>query len=132
MKANIILLAFSCTLTMASAYAETESAREAAKTKAASIPDKVQTIAGELKFFDGVPIGDTNDLVYDYLDRSRALGVYLDNVGAVSIYTVLLGMAQQGADAPNKIAIWEQLMDSRTNLSMAQKPTSCICRPMYR
>ena len=49
MKASIVLLAFSCALTMASAYAETESAREAAKTKVVSIPDKVQTVIGELK-----------------------------------------------------------------------------------
>jgi len=129
MKANIIVLALSGALTMASAYAETESAREAAKTKAASIPDKVQTVAGELKFFDGVPIGDTNDLVYDYLDRSRALGVYLDNVGAVSIYAVLLGMAQQGADAPNKIAIWEQLMDSRTPVITSNTSTMYAYAP---
>ncbi len=88
--------------------------KEEMKTKAASIPDKVQTVAGELTFFDGVPTGNTNDLVYDYLNRARGLSVYLDNVGAVSIYSVLAAMAEQGADAPNKIAIWEQLMDSRT------------------
>jgi len=99
-------------LSVSTAFAATESVREIAKTKAASIPDSVQTVAGELKFFDGVPIGNTNDLVYDYLNRARGLGVYLDNVGAVSIYAVLAAMAEQGADAPNKIAIWEQLMDS--------------------
>ena len=114
MKTGFNALALAATLTLASAYAQAESVREEMKMQAASIPDTVQTAAGELKFFDGVPIGATNDLVYDYMDRARALGVYLDNVGAVSIYTVLLGMAQQGADAPNKIAIWEQLMDSRT------------------
>ena len=88
--------------------------REDKKTKAASIPDKIQTVAGELEFFDGVPIGNTNDLVYDYLNRARGVDVYLDNIGAVSIYSVLAGMAEQGADAPNKIAIWQELMDSRT------------------
>ncbi len=129
MKARVIALTLTGTLTVASAYAQTDSAREAAKTKAASIPDKVQTAAGELKFFDGVPIGNTNDLVYDYLDRSRALGVYLDNVGAVSIYSVLLGMAQQGADAPNKIAIWEQLMDSRTPVITSNTSTMYAYAP---
>jgi hypothetical protein len=114
---------------MTSAWADSGSAREAAKTKAASIPDKVKTVAGDLKFFDGVPIGDTNDLVYDYLDRSRALNVYLDNVGAVSIYAVLLGMAQQGADAPNKIAIWEQLMDSRTPVITSNTSTMYAYAP---
>ncbi|WP_417514601.1 DUF1254 domain-containing protein [Marinobacter sp.] len=109
--------------------AQADSAREMAKTKAASMPDKVQTVAGELKFFDGVPIGDTNDLVYDYLNRARALGVYLDNVGAVSIYAVLLGMAQQGADAPNKIALWEQLMDSRTPVITSNTSTMYAYAP---
>jgi hypothetical protein len=71
MKASIVALVLTGALTMAGAYAQTDSAREAMKTKAASIPDKVQTAAGELEFFDGVPIGNTNDLVYDYLDRAR-------------------------------------------------------------
>ena len=129
MKTCILALTLASTLTAGTAYAETENGREAAKTQAASIPDKVQTVAGELKFFDGVPIGDTNDLVYDYLDRARALGVYLDNVGAVSIYAVLLGMAQQGADAPNKVAIWEQLMDSRTPVITSNTSTMYAYAP---
>jgi len=107
----------------------TEISREAMKTKAASIPDEVHTVAGNLKFFDGVPIGDTNDRVYDYLTRSRALGVYLDNIGAVSIYSILAGMAEQGADAPNKIAIWEQLMDSRTPVITANTSTMYAYAP---
>ena len=130
MKTRIIIaLALAGSLTATSAFAATESTREAAKTKAASIPDRVQTAAGELTFFDGVPVGNTNDLVYDYLDRARALGVYLDNVGAVSIYSVLLGMAQQGADAPNKIAIWEQLMDSRTPVITSNTSTMYAYAP---
>ena len=129
MKTNIIAIVLAGTLTIASANVQAESSREAMKTKAASIPDKVQTAAGELKFFDGVPIGDTNQLVYDYLDRSRGLGVYLDNIGAVSIYSVLAGMAEQGADAPNKIAIWEQLMDSRTPVITSNTSTMYAYAP---
>jgi len=129
MKNSILAVALASALVFTSAFAETDNAREAAKTKAASIPDKVKTVAGELTFFDGVPTGKTNDLVYDYLDRSRALGVYLDNVGAVSIYAVLLGMAQQGADAPNKIAIWEQLMDSRTPVITSNTSTMYAYAP---
>jgi hypothetical protein len=106
-----------------------ELSKEELKTQAASIPDKVQTVAGELTFFDGVPTGNTNELVYDYLDRARALGVYLDNVGAVSIKTVLQGMAEQGADAPNKIAIWEQLMDSRTPVITSNTSTMYAYAP---
>jgi len=129
MKTSMIVATLTSALALTSANAETDSAREAAKTRAASIPDTVQTVAGELKYFDGVPIGDTNELVYDYLDRSRALGVYLDNIGAVSIYAVLLGMAQQGADAPNKIAIWEQLMDSRTPVITSNTSTMYAYAP---
>jgi len=129
MKINIIAMAIGATLTLASVYAQAESSKEAMKTQAASIPDTVHTAAGELKFFDGVPIGATNDLVYDYLDRSRGLGVYLDNVGAVSIYAVLDAMAQQGADAPNKIAIWEQLMDSRTPVITSNTSTMYAYAP---
>ena len=97
-------------------YAQTDkvSAKEAAKTKAAGIADKVETVAGRLEFFDGVPVGNTTELVYDYLDRARGVDVFLDNIGAVSIYSLQLALAEQGADAPNKVAIWEQLMDSRT------------------
>jgi outer membrane lipoprotein-sorting protein len=39
MKTRIILLALAATLTLASAYAQAESAREEMKTQAASIPD---------------------------------------------------------------------------------------------
>ncbi len=129
LNTTIAVLVLTGTLAATNASAQSDSAREVLKTKAASISDKVQTVAGELEFFDGVPIGKTNDLVYDYLDRSRALGVYLDNVGAVSIYSVLLGMAQQGADAPNKIAIWEQLMDSRTPVITSNTSTMYAYAP---
>lgn len=91
--------------------------------KAVSIPDKVQTPIGELKFFDGVPIGDTVEKVYENLDRMRGVEVYLDNVGAVSIFSVLKGLAEQGADAPNKIAVFEQLMDSQTLVVTANTST---------
>lgn len=129
MTNHIATLALTGALAIASAVAQADSSREAMKTEAASIPDTVETVAGELTFFDGVPTGNTNDLVYDYLDRSRAVDVYLDNVGAVSIYSVLLGMAQQGADAPNKIAIWEQLMDSRTPVITSNTSTMYAYAP---
>ena len=86
-------------------------------------PNKVDTTAGMLEFFDGVPIGTTVKTVYDNLDRARGLGVYLDNVGAVSIYSVLAGLAEQGADAPNKIALFGQLMDSQTLVATANTST---------
>ena len=88
-----------------------------------SIPDKVNTCIGTLEFFDGTTIGNTVKTVYDNLDRTRGLGVYLDNVGAVSIYSVLAGLAEQGANAPNKIAVFERLMDSKSLVVTANTST---------
>ncbi len=91
--------------------------------KSISIPDRVDTSIGTLGFFDGVPIDATVERVYDNLDRMRGVDVYLDNVGAVSINSVLDGLAQQGADAANKIAVFEQLMDSKTLVVTANTST---------
>ncbi|MGB5810989.1 MAG: DUF1254 domain-containing protein, partial [Polyangiales bacterium] len=91
--------------------------------KSVSIPNDVKTPIGPLRFFDGVPTKATADKVYDNLDRMRGLEVYLDNLGAVSIYSVLAGLAEQGADAPNKVAVFEQLMDSQTLVVTANTST---------
>jgi hypothetical protein len=90
---------------------------------ALSIPDKVETSIGTLDFFDGVPSDATVQTLYDNLDRMRATEVYLDNVGAVSINAVLDGLAGAGADAPNRIAVFEQLLDSQTLVVTANTST---------
>ena len=67
-------------------------------------PDKVETSIGTLNYFDGVPSEKTVETVYDYLDRSRAVNVYLNSIPALSMYTLREGQASIGADASNKIA----------------------------
>ncbi len=91
--------------------------------KALSIPDKAETAIGTLEFFDGVPTGDTVETVYDNLDRSRAVNVYLDNMGGVSINSVLDGLAEAGADAPNRLAVAEELLDSQSLVLTANTST---------
>jgi hypothetical protein len=91
--------------------------------KSISIPDKVDTPIGKLDFSDGVPAGSTVKTLYDNLDRSRGFVVYLDNLGAVAIHAFLAGLAAQGADAPNKIAIFAQLMDSQAVVLTANTST---------
>ena len=76
-------------------------------------PAKVETSIGTLKFFDGIPIGDTKDVVYDYMDRARAVQVYVDMIPAVSTYSLLQGNLDMGATASNQILSWEQLGDSK-------------------
>jgi hypothetical protein len=78
-----------------------------------STPDNLDTSIGKLTFTDGVPSGDTVKTLYDNLDRTRGVTVYLDNLGAVAIRAFLSSLAAQGADAPNHVAIFEQLMDSQ-------------------
>lgn len=83
--------------------------------KSISIPDKVDTSIGKLEFFDGVPANtDTVNKVYDNLDRMRGTQVFLDNVGAVSMYSIRKGLDGAGAQGANKIAVFEGLMDSQT------------------
>ncbi|MGB8712506.1 MAG: DUF1254 domain-containing protein [Onishia taeanensis] len=94
-----------------------------AELESISIPDRVETPIGELTFFDGVPSDATIDMVYDNLDRMRGVAVYLDNLGAVSINSVLDGLARAGADAPNKVALFEGLMDSQTLVVTANTST---------
>ena len=88
-----------------------------------SIPDKVETSIGTLEFFDGVPTDATVQAVYENLDRMRAVGAYLDNVGAVSINSVLDALAAEGANGANKIAVFERLMDSQTLVVTANTST---------
>ncbi len=88
-----------------------------------STPDKVETPIGKMEFFDGVPTDATVTTAYDNLDRMRGVQVYLDNVGAVSIYCVLAGLAGQGADKPNRIALFDQLLDSQTLVVTANTST---------
>ncbi len=75
-----------------------------------SIPDKVETPIGTLEFFDGVPVGDTVEKVYDNLDLMRGLAVFMGNQGAASLHAMRKGNASIGADASNKFTITEQLL----------------------
>ncbi|WP_278921944.1 DUF1254 domain-containing protein [Pseudophaeobacter profundi] len=90
---------------------------------AISIPDKVETAIGTLEFFDGVPTDATISTVYDNLDRMRGIDVFLDNIGAVSMYSVRKGLADAGAEGANKIALFGNLMDSQTLVVTANTST---------
>jgi hypothetical protein len=91
--------------------------------KSISIPDKVDTSIGTLEFFDGVPTDATVATVYDNLDRMRGTQVFLDNVGAVSMYAVRKGLADAGSEGANKIALFEDLLDSQTLVVTANTST---------
>ena len=94
-----------------------------AELDAISIPDKVETSIGTLEFFDGVPTDATVATVYDNLDRMRGMQVFLDNIGAVSMYNVRKGLDDAGAEGANRIAVFEGLLDSETVMVTANTST---------
>ena len=75
-------------------------------------PDKVETRIGELSFYDGIPDKPTLDKLYDNLDFMRGVDVFLNFIPATSIEAMRMGMADLGADASNKVLIFDDLMDS--------------------
>ena len=79
-------------------------------------PAKVESAIGTLEFFDGIPIGDTKDKVYDYVDRARAVQIYISMMPAVSTYSLLQGSKDVGMGESNQVLIWEQLGDSKSQV----------------
>ena len=76
-------------------------------------PDRVQTPVGMLTFFDGVPTRKTVETVYEYVDRARAVEVFINMMPAVSIYHLRQGMRDLGLTEAGQILMAEQLGDSR-------------------
>src|ERR1035441_3255350 len=75
-------------------------------------PDTVETRIGTLKFFDGFPTKETTERVYDNLDFLRGVEVFLNFIPATSLESMRAGTVGQGADAANKVMIWDELCDS--------------------
>ncbi len=77
-----------------------------------STPDAVDTSIGTLHFFDGAPLPETAQSVYDYLDRMRGVDTFLKGIPAASVYALLQGIEGIGADAANKVVLLNRLMTS--------------------
>lgn len=107
MKLKTIALASSLLLG-SSAFADVS------KEELASIhtPDNVKTSIGTLKFIDGVPLKETAEKAYDYLDTMRAVDVFLKGMPAASMASLMNGPASIGVDAPNKVVLMDKLLDS--------------------
>ena len=75
-------------------------------------PDSVDSSIGTLEYFDGVATPDTVSNVYDFLDRSRAVEVFLNSIPTMSMEAIRVGQIAAGADTSNKICIFDTLMDS--------------------
>ena len=73
-------------------------------------PDKVETSIGTLKFFDGAPMHETAEKVYEYLDTMRGVDAFLKGMPAASMYALLEAPQSIGADAVHKVLIMEDLL----------------------
>lgn len=75
-------------------------------------PDKVETSIGTLEFFDGMPLPETVDKLYDNLLLLRGVETFLNGIPATSIEGLRLGHVELGADSSNKFIIADDLCDS--------------------
>ena len=56
----------------------------------------------------------TVDTVYDYLDRSRAVNVYLNSIPTLSMNALREGLASAGCALSHQVCIFDTLMDSKS------------------
>lgn len=75
-------------------------------------PDRVETRIGTLEFSDGFPTAGTAQRLFDQLDFSRGVEVFLQCVPAASLEAMRVGMTDIGVDACHKLAIADDLLDS--------------------
>ena len=86
-------------------------------------PDKVDTkLLGELTFTDGMPSDETVKKAYDFLDTSRASEAFLNTMPAVSVYAMLEGLKEAGAEAGD-LVLFDNLLDARSLLLTGQTTT---------
>ena len=127
MKTNRIILALLTSATLMAGLLSSASAAEpkykADVPKGLLTPDKVQTeMLGELEFFDGMPSDATVKKTFDFIDLSRSVDAFLNGMPAASIYAMLEGLKQAGAE-PGDLVLWENLYDARSLLLTPQTTT---------
>ena len=76
-------------------------------------PNEVKTSIGTLRFYDGAPLPETAELVYENLDRMRGVDVFLKAMPAASVRQLMLGPSAIGVSDYNTVMVTEGLMDSK-------------------
>ncbi len=77
-------------------------------------PDKVETRAGTLEFFDAIPTKETAALVYDNLNFLRGVETFLNGLPAASLEAFRRGQATVAGECCSKILTFDHLMDSNS------------------
>ena len=78
-----------------------------------STPNNLNSSAlGELNFFDGEPLPETTDKVYDYIDLHNAINAYVNRIHIASMEGLKRGIEEFGP-ANETALLFEELMDSK-------------------
>jgi hypothetical protein len=109
----VIALVLAClVLPTTASYAASKPKYSADVPKSVMTPNKVQTESlGTLEFFDGMPSAETLRKVYDNLDLTRGVTVFLDALPITSMHAILRGQREAGVKV-GEIGIFENLMDA--------------------
>ena len=88
-----------------------------------SVPKQLTTTIGNLEFDAGRPTPESVKKLYDYLDLSRAVKAYLDNISAVSTEMIRREHLRLGGNFPNHLLITEEMADARMQWLTANTET---------
>ena len=78
-----------------------------------STPNELNTeTLGSLSFFDGVPLPETAEKVYDYVDLHNGVNAYVNGIQIASMEAMKRGLLQFGP-ANQTAVLFESLMDSK-------------------
>ncbi|MGB2693198.1 MAG: DUF1254 domain-containing protein, partial [Thermodesulfobacteriota bacterium] len=86
-------------------------------------PDKDETSIGTMEFFDGIPTQDTVNNVYDYMERARAVQVYIETLPIVSMQSLRTGGDAVGSKNANQFLIAQDMLDSKPLVLTANTST---------
>ena len=78
--------------------------------------ETVKTRLGNFAFKNSYPAGDAATQLREALVFNRAVEAFLVQMHGVSWYRVWKGIAEAGAETPNQVVLWENLMDGATLL----------------
>lgn len=108
--------ALMCSLTtgMASAQTSTKMKMSTPIPTEITTPETVETRIGTLSFHDGFPTDETVQKVYDNLAFLRGVNVFLAATPGSSTEGLRQGLASIGVNNNQTVAIFEDLMDSRS------------------
>ena len=85
--------------------------------------NEVETSIGTLKFFDGAPLPETVQKVYNYLDTMRAADTFMKGMPGASLKALIDGAHSLGAVAANEVMIFDKLMDAKSFFLTANSST---------